>query len=238
MLVHQKMSGHLLFGKWRRNNKESKVKDKKQAGVWEKEKWLPDPFSGPLTDPMNRFIRLVFIFKGGEMMALSDLRRFAKVMSGKEEDVLNSRDIAELGPEPLEKDFSFLKFRKLFQGKRGAIKQTLLDQGFISGIGNIYADEILWDTKIHPLFRVEKLSEKQVRDLYRSIRRILSKAIRFRGASIGDYRDSFGREGEYNKHSFAYHRDGLPCRRCGTIIVRMKIGARSAHFCPKCQGDV
>ncbi len=239
LLVHQKMTGHLMVGNWRKTASGKNLPPKgapSEPENWRGQKWIPvAPLSSPLWDPMNRFIRLIFFLSDGKMLALSDLRRFAKVVCGPAEEILASRDIKRLGPEPLDKSFTFRKFRELFRGKRGRIKQVLMDQNFISGIGNIYADEVLWSAKIHPLRRVEDLKEKELKTIFRAIKAILKKALRLRGTSIDDYRDSEGRRGGYDKVRYVYQREGEPCPRCGAKIRRIKIGGRSAHFCPKCQ---
>ena len=226
MLVHQKLSGHLLYGKWQM------VKSKEQGAksVWQ------SAIRGPLLeDRNNQYIRLVFFLDNGQMLALSDLRRFAKVLCGKREDVFNLPDLKKLGPEPMEAKFTFNKFKELFKNKRGRIKQVLMDPNFISGIGNIYSDEILWLAKIHPLARAEELSGAELKSIYQAMRKILKKALKLRGSSIDDYRDALGRRGRYDLVLSAYQREGELCKRCRTKIKRLKIGGRSAHYCPKCQ---
>lgn len=235
LLIHQKMSGHLMVGKWKPKSEltASQIADLPEG--WREQKWIPVPPRGPLTDPMNRFIRLIFFLDNGEMLALSDLRRFAKVLCAPEREILNLPEIKKLGPEPLDKNFTFPKFKKLFDGKKGRIKQVLMDQNFITGIGNIYADEILWLAKIHPTARIETLNERALKVIYGSMRKILGKALRLRGTSIDDYRDSGGERGGYDLTRYVYQREGEPCKRCGTEIKRLKLGGRSAHYCPKCQ---
>ncbi|MEK7629988.1 MAG: bifunctional DNA-formamidopyrimidine glycosylase/DNA-(apurinic or apyrimidinic site) lyase [Patescibacteria group bacterium] len=230
MLVHQKMSGHLMVGHWQKIVSADNLPEN-----WQGQKWRPVKFSGPFTDPMNRFIRLIFYLDDGRMLALSDLRRFAKVLCASKSIIFNLPEIKKLGPEPLDKNFTYKKFREPFFSKGGKIKQLLMDQTFISGIGNIYADEILWASKIHPLRTIASLKEENFRELYRTTQSILKKAVRLRGTSIDDYRDATGQKGDYGKMLLAYHHDGEPCKRCGAIIKRMKIGGRSAHFCPRCQ---
>ena len=229
LLIHQKMTGHLMVGKWK------PFKNQKVEERWQNQKWIPDPPRGPLMDPMNRFIRLIFFLDNGTMLALSDLRRFAKVVCGPRTEILNAEDIKKLGPEPLQPDFTFKKFSALFKGKRGRLKQVLTDQNFISGVGNIYADEILWVARIHPLKKVENLKEKYLRTIFGAMKKILRKALRLRGTSIDDYRDAAGRRGGYDQVRYVYQREGEACPRCGAKIKRLKIGGRSAHFCPRCQ---
>ena len=234
LLVHQKMSGHLLIGRWKKN--EAVRFSTNKGGLdksWSDQKWIPDHPQGPLTDPMNRFIRIIFFLDSGKMLALSDLRRFAKILCGPEQEIIALPDLALLGPEPLE--ISFGEWKKLFDNKRGKIKQVLMDQNFLVGIGNIYADEILWLSKIHALTPVDKLKIKDLKTLYEATKKILKKALRLRGSSIDDYRDAEGRLGAYHTKRYVYQRESEPCQRCGTIIKRIKIGGRSAHFCPKCQ---
>ncbi|OGG40516.1 hypothetical protein A2116_02405 [Candidatus Jorgensenbacteria bacterium GWA1_49_17] len=236
LLVHQKMSGHLMVGKWRPASKITTSHVVRLRENWQGQKWIPVASGeSPLWDPMNRFIRLIFFLSGGEMLALSDLRRFAKVLCAPREKVFDLPEIKKLGPEPLDKTFNFRKFEELFRGRKGRIKQILMDQNFITGIGNIYADEILWTARIHPTARVEKLKEKELKVIYGSIKKILKKALRLRGTSIDDYRDSGGERGKYDLTRYVYQREGEPCPRCGTKIKRIKLGGRSAHFCPKCQ---
>jgi formamidopyrimidine-DNA glycosylase len=230
MLAHQKMTGHFLVGKWREDSKKEKLEE-----IWLGQKWVPVNFKGPLGDDRNRFIRLIFFLSGGEMLALSDLRRFAKVVLGMKEEILDLPELKGLGPEPIDPKFTFPQFQGLFHGKKSKIKQLLLDQAFLSGIGNIYADESLWRAKIHPLREAQSLSKTELLRLFKSIRLVLKSAIKFRGSSVDDYRDPGGLPGFYQNEHQAYHREGEACRRCGTKIKRMKIGQRSAHFCPHCQ---
>lgn len=231
IFIHQKISGHLLYGKWRQTN-----------GGWGSQ------LSGPLKDdPDNRFIRLVFFLNNGFQFALSDLRRFAKVILVDDDKIGDLKEIHELGPEPLEIDFK--AFHKLFkkkpfgkapsiklrtsQGKRGRIKPVLMDPKFIAGIGNIYGDEILWDAGFHPLSRAENLSGKDIKKIFNAVQKVLKKAIVFKGDSMDNYRRTSGEKGEYQNIQKAYQQTGKKCaKKDGGIIKRLKIGARSAHFCP------
>jgi formamidopyrimidine-DNA glycosylase len=234
LLVHQKMSGHLLIGRWKKNTGALGEKfDENEKEKWVDQKWIPDPPKGSLLDPMNRFIRLIFFLDNKKMLALSDLRRFAKILCGPIQEIMALPDLHKLGPEPLE--IGLATWQKLFAGKRGRLKQVLMDQNFVVGIGNIYADEILWLAKIHPLEKVESLKEKDLKKLFTATQKILKKAIRLRGSSIDDYRDALGRLGTYHLSRYAYQRDGESCSRCGTLIKRIKVGGRGTHFCPKCQ---
>lgn len=182
-------------------------------------------------DPMNRFIRVKFFLDNHKVLALSDLRKFARIELLKEKEL--KERLESLGPEPLEEKFTFEKFKEVL-GK-GRIKQTLMNQNVIVGVGNIYADEILWKAKVHPERKATSLSEKELEDIYLATRKVLSQALKLGGTSISDYRNVRGERGTFGEKLKAYHRHGKKCSRCGTIMERKKIAQRSAHFCPKCQ---
>jgi len=228
LLVHQKISGHFLVGQFEKNEKKADVPEN-----WLKEKWRPKEKGGPLWDNRNRFLRLIFFLDNGQMLALSDLRRFAKVLCGPKEVILNLPELANLGQDAL--SLSLKEFTLLFENKKGFLKQALMDQNFIAGIGNIYADEILWLAKIHPKKRVEDLTAAEIKTLYLAMRKILNKALKLQGSSIDDYRLPTGQPGRYHLARYVYQRENQPCFRCQTLIKRIKLGGRSAHFCPKCQ---
>jgi len=218
LLIHQKLTGHLLMGKWQIING----------------KWQPEE-KGPLEESVNRFIHLMFWLDSGEMLALSDLRKFAKVELWSSSELEEAEDFKSLGPEPLERNFTFEKFKDTLKNKKGKIKQVLMEQAVIAGIGNIYSDEILWQARIHPFKEISKLKERELKKIYRAIKEILPKAIELGGESISDFRRISGEPGYFDKERKVYRREGEKCSRCGTIIKRVKIAGRSAHFCPRCQ---
>jgi len=215
LLIHQKLTGHLLFGRWEFREGE----------------WVAP--AGPLAEKVNSYIHLLFTLDSGQMLALSDLRKFAKVKLLDNKKL--KKEISFLGPEPLEKDFAFEKFRRSLEKRKGKIKQVLMNQEIIAGIGNIYSDEILWRAKVHPFKDVSKLTRKELGNIYRSMREILAKAIKLGGESISDFRKISGERGYFDKERRVYRREGEKCSRCGTIIKRIKLAGRSAHFCPRCQ---
>lgn len=218
LFIHQKMSGHLLYGKW-----------KMSRGV------LVSAVPGPLKeDRQNGYIRFILYLNNGYQLGLSDLRRFGKVILVDDDKVKDLKEISGLGPEPLEINLS--RFKKLFEKKKGRLKQVLMDPTFIAGIGNIYADEILWASGLHPLSRAENLDDKDLKKIYANTTRILKKAIRYQGSSMDDYRLPSGRKGRFQDVQNAYQKTGQKCKkRDGGIIQRLTLAARSAHFCPKHQ---
>jgi formamidopyrimidine-DNA glycosylase len=219
LLIHQKMTGHLLLGKW-----------EKSGSGWRS--MTPGPMAD---DKMNSYLHLIFWLDDGRMLALSDLRKFAKVELWEEEDFYKSEYFNKLGPEPLDKKFSLEKFKSRLQGRPGRIKQVLMDQSVIAGIGNIYADEILWAAKVSPFRQADSLSARELEYIYKAMQETLKKAIEVRGSSMSDYRTLLGEKGGYQLISKVYRREGEKCPNCGNIIQREKIAGRSAHFCPKCQ---
>ena len=219
ILVHQKMTGHLLVGKWNLEH-----------GVWISVQ------KGLLTEKVNGYIHVMFWLSRGKMLGLSDLRKFAKIIVVDAKDFNNLEDVKHIGPDPLKPDFKFNDFKNLIIKKRGPIKKILMNQNVVSGIGNIYADEILFTARIHPLKKTEKLSEKELKNIFEAIKKILKKAVLLRGTSTSDFRDTSGKKGRYGDVLLVYQREGEKCpNKCGGVIKRIKISDRSAHFCLVCQ---
>lgn len=220
LLIHQKLTGHLLLGRWK----------------LEKRKWISEN-SGPLLDdPRNDHLHLIFFLDNKRQLALSDMRKFAKIELWHKDELALSKEFKSLGPEPLERKFTFEKFKKILGKKRkGKIKRVLMDQKVIVGIGNIYSDEILWDARINPFRDVSELSELELKKIYQAIKKILKRAINLKGASISDFRRIDGVKGGFGFHRKVYQREREKCPRCGGKIQRRKTGGRSAHFCPQCQ---
>lgn len=169
-------------------------------------------------------------------LALSDLRKFAKIILNKTEEINNLKEIKELGLDPLIRDFDFRAFdESLVKKKSGKIKEILMNQNIIAGIGNIYANEILWKAKISPLKDIKSLTLKEKREIYKAIKKILLKAIKFNGSTIADemYKDTKGKPGRYGKMLHAYHQE--ECSRCKAKIKRVFQKGRSTFYCPQCQ---
>ncbi|MDD2732029.1 MAG: DNA-formamidopyrimidine glycosylase [Candidatus Pacebacteria bacterium] len=215
LLIHQKLTGHLLYGIWENR----------------KGRWLAE--DSRLNEKVNSYIHLIFFLDNKKMIALSDLRKFAKVQLWKNNELADSKEFKSLGPEPLDKDFNFNVFKKRL--RKGAIKEVLMDQKVIVGIGNIYSDEILWEARVHPLRDASKLTQEELKRIYLSLKKILKKAVKAKGTSISDYRTITGDEGGFGPIRKVYQRTNKKCFYCGAAIERIKIKNRSAHFCPNCQ---
>ncbi len=180
----------------------------------------------------GRHTRQVFNFSDGTRLIFNDARKFGWWKNV--ENVREMKEIKQLGPEALKIKESEFKNR-LLKRRQAKIKPLLMDQKFLAGIGNIYSDEILFEAKIHPLRIVKTLSPIEISRLFLAMKKILKKAIAKGGSSVEYYLDALGKKGGFVPYHKVYQRTGKPCLRCGGIIKRLKIGGRSAHFCPDCQ---
>ncbi len=216
LLVHMKMTGHLLVGRW-------EIRNKKVVAVSPAE----------VKERVNDFIHFIIELENGRMIGFSDMRKFGKVVFGEKGEIENLSYLKKLGPDALK--ISLLDFSRRVGVKKKTIYQALMDQTAISGIGNIYANDVMWKAKVYPFRPANKLSNKELKALYQAIKVILSKALKMKGTSTADYRDVAGKKGGYGPHRLIYQREGELCSRCKTKIKRIKKGGRSAHFCPRCQ---
>jgi len=175
--------------------------------------------------------RVSFRLSDGKMLDFNDQRLFAELRLL--DDWRNLKFIQGLGPEPF--DVTPGKFKEMLISKKTKIKPLIMDQAFISGVGNLYAAEALFRAKIHPGRRAESLSDKEKEALLKEIKDTLSEAIKHKGSSIDQYVQLSGRQGDYAKYHKVYGRQGLPCLVCKTPIRRIPLGGRGTYFCPKCQ---
>ncbi len=183
----------------------------------------------------TKFIRLKFKLDNTKILALSDMRKFAKVTLLETKTIYDSIHLKDLGPEPLDKKFQFTIFNKQLNKKpRGRIKQVLMDPNIIAGIGNIYSDEILWRAGIHPLSITGEIPERNLKLAFKAMKKVLQKGIDFGGDSMSDYKNINGEKGSFQDHHRAYKRNKQKClkKNCRGILERVMVGARSAHFCP------
>lgn len=171
--------------------------------------------------------RLVIWFKGGWRLTFNDARKFGRVwLVGEPQSVLGG-----LGPEPLGEELNGDLFYSMLKVRRRQLKPLLLDQTFVAGIGNIYADEALFAARLHPLSASDRLSQDQAEVLRTAIQAVLEAGIARQGASI----DWVYRGGDFQNTFQVYQRTGKPCPNCGGPIERIVVGQRSTHFCPRCQ---
>jgi formamidopyrimidine-DNA glycosylase len=190
------------------------------------------------SEPLDKHDLVVFDFGpdktvDGCHLRFNDYRRFGRLRLFPDQELDNQPGLAELGPEPLE--ISAEDFVALCRKRNRMIKAALLDQRFLAGVGNIYADEALYASRLHPQRLTKSISQTKLFELHGHIQRLLRHAIRLLGTSVRTYSSVNGAPGGFQKKLLAYDREGQPCRRCGAQIVREKIGSRSAHYCPRCQ---
>jgi formamidopyrimidine-DNA glycosylase len=177
--------------------------------------------------------RVCFNLADGRRLLFTDPRKFGRIAlwpREREQEALKG-----LGPEPLSDDFTAGILANGLTGRKGAIKQVLLNQEVIAGLGNIYADEALYSASIHPLRRANSLTPAEIQLLHKGIVSVLTLGIEHGGTSFSEYRDMWGEAGDNYNHVRVYHQQGKPCIRCGTSIERIVVGQRSTHFCPACQ---
>ena len=189
---------------------------------------------GPRDAPPERHTHFELSFDDDNALRLVDPRKFGRIYLFHSSDEMTDFLAERLGPDSL-LELEPRVFAEKLRGRRGRIKSLLLDQSFTAGIGNLYADEALWQAKIHPLRTADSLSPREVRALSEAIHDVLAAAIERRGTSFSDYRDADGTRGENQDYLNVYGRAGQPCPRCGTILRRIFIGQRSSTFCPRCQ---
>lgn len=179
----------------------------------------------------DKHTHVVIDFDKGERLLFRDSRRFGEMYLTCKENI---EHVLGMGAEPLLKDFTPEALKRIADS-RVRIKPLLMDQKRIAGIGNIYADEILFEAGIHPCVSANTIRGRKLHQLHQSIGAILREAIACQGATISDYRTVFGESGGYQCRHRVYQRQGEPCIRCGTAIERIRISGRSSHFCPRCQ---
>jgi formamidopyrimidine-DNA glycosylase len=192
---------------------------------------LVDTLSG--ADSLLRYCRVCFHLADGQHLLFTDPRKFGRIElwpRNREQEVF-----AELGPEPLGEEFTVERLATALAERKSGIKQVLLAQDVVAGIGNIYADEALFYAGTHPLRPAYSLTSPEIARLHKGIVTVLTQGIEHGGTSFNDYRDLWGEAGENYSHVHVYQRTGEPCARCGTPIERMVIAQRSTHFCPTCQ---
>lgn len=216
LVVHLKMTGQLVY-----------VKKLEHWGGGHPN----DSLVGRLPDKSTH---VTFEFEDGSHLYFNDQRKFGWVRLMPTIEVPNIDFMKRVGPEPLEADFTSKQFSERFKRRaRTSIKAAILDQSVIAGVGNIYADESLWGAKIHPARLVNTITDKEFGDLYREVRTVMNLSIEKGGSTDRNYVDAEGKKGSYLKFANVFRREGLPCPRCGTEIIKMKVAGRGTHICPK-----
>ncbi len=195
----------------------------------------------PADEPRDKHDLLLFDFEPDathshtDHIRFNDYRRFGRVRLYRNDELWQQKGLIELGPEPLEITAS--DFVSLCQSRSRMIKPALLDQSFLAGVGNIYADESLHLSRIHPARLTSSIREPKLTNLHKNLQAILRRSIKLMGTTVISYAGVDGSSGSFQKMLTVYGREGEPCGFCGAKIVRRKLGSRSAHFCPHCQRE-
>lgn len=189
-----------------------------------------------LNDLPNKSTRVEIDFEDQTKLFFNDQRKFGYMKLLPEPEIEELSFFQKLGPEPLEDNFTVEIFKeRLLKKKNSLIKPTILDQSVIAGVGNIYADEALWRAKIHPETRIKDFSNIDFKNLHESIRFVMNKSIEKGGSTDRNYVNADGSRGNYLEYAAVYHKNGQPCKRCGTEISKIRVGGRGTHFCENCQ---
>lgn len=192
-----------------------------------------DSLAGKLPDKSTR---VTITFVGGAKLFFNDQRKFGWVRLLPTVEIPQLDFFKKVGPEPLAADFTWQAMQvRLLRRRNTNIKAALLDQSVVAGVGNIYADESLWGAKIHPTTMVRDLADKDFKALHRALVDVLQLSIDKGGSSNHTYVDAEGRKGSYMSFANVFRREGQPCNRCGTTIVKTRVAGRGTHTCPKCQ---
>jgi len=183
------------------------------------------------SEQADRHARVIFNLDNGSQVIFTDRRRLGALWLVENEQSI----IGKLGPEPLTPEFTTKTLAERLQKHKAPIKAVLLDQAFIAGIGNMYADETLFSARIHPLRKANSLSPQEIKNLHKAIVDVLRSAIDRKGASVDTYKLPDGQLGTAHSNFSVAHRGGKPCPTCGTPIQRLAIRNRGSYFCPNCQ---
>lgn len=186
-------------------------------------------------DPLMKHTHVVFHFNDGTELRYLDVRKFGRMALIDKHQEEEYRGIKKLGPEPVLPDFNLTVFEKQLGRRVKAIKPLLLDQHLVTGLGNIYVDEALYQARIHPEQPANTLTKDEIKVLHGAIIEVLARAVAAGGTTIRTYKNALGEAGKFQVALKVYGQTGQACDRCQTPIKKIKVAQRGTHFCPKCQ---
>lgn len=186
-------------------------------------------------EPLDKHEHIIFHFTDGLELRYKDTRKFGKMYLIEKDKVFLEKPLNELGKEPFDVDFNYLKNK--YKSKILPIKQVLLDQKIVTGIGNIYADEILFLSKINPLKKANELNEIEIKNIIKNTSEVLNNAIIDGGTTIRTYESSEGVHGRFQQKLLVHNRENENCKICQSKIKKIKIGGRGTYYCPNCQKE-
>ena len=219
MLIHLGMTGKLFFI----DNKNTKFKTSFYYNINAQKDHIHD--------------RVIFFLNKNQQLIYNDVRKFGFIKFYNNKDINDNLHLNNLGPEPLKKEFDYNYFRQYIAGKKREIKNILMDQKFVSGIGNIYANEILFLSKVQPSRKVKKLKDAEIKKIIKFTKSVLRNSIKLGGSSIKDFSSSNGKKGSFQQFFNVYGKKGELCsnKNCNNKIVRSVISNRATYYCPNCQ---
>lgn len=218
LVIHLKMTGQLVY-----------VARSKRFGAGHPNESLV----GQLPDKSTR---VIVTFADESHLYFNDQRKFGWIRLMPTLEVPNIDFMKKVGPEPLEAEFTVKEFTARFKRRaKTSIKAALLDQTVVAGVGNIYADESLWGAKIHPQRLVGSITDEEFEKLFTELREVMNLAIEKGGSTDKNYVNAEGKRGSYLSFARVFRREGKPCPRCGTTIIKTKVAGRGTHICPHCQ---
>lgn len=186
-------------------------------------------------DIIEPHTHVIIALENGGQLRFVDVRRFGRCYLGRTQEVLQEVGIEDLGVEPLSPEFTVERLIQMVRSTKRRIKEVLMDQHCIAGLGNIYSDEALFQAGLHPLRPASSLNEEEIERLHRGIRGVLGAGISHGGTSLRDYVNGLGQRGNHQNYLAVYGKKGEPCPRCGKAIETLKVGGRTSHFCSRCQ---
>ncbi|MBV7390327.1 DNA-formamidopyrimidine glycosylase [Enterococcus sp. ALS3] len=184
---------------------------------------------------LDKHSHVRFIFTDGSELIYHDVRKFGRMALLPKGQGENYKGILQLGPEPTTEEFAFAPFYQKLQKSTTMIKPLLLNQKVVAGLGNIYVDEVLWLAKIHPMQPAKSISKQAAKKLHQAIITVISEAKKAGGTTIRTYLNALGEAGHFQQKLNVYGQTGLPCKRCQTPIIKIKVAQRGTHLCPHCQ---
>ncbi len=220
LVVHLKMTGQLVY---------VNPKDHERFGAGH-------PNDSLINQLPDKSTRVTLSFTDGSALYFNDQRKFGWMRLMPTIEIPNIDFMQKVGPEPLSDEFTPQEFiQRIGRRKNSVIKAALLDQTVLAGIGNIYADESLWGAKIHPSTLVKNVSDTKLATLFHEIQYVLALSIEKGGSTDRNYVNAEGKRGSYIDFARVFRREGQPCPRCGTIIIKTRVAGRGTHICEKCQ---
>lgn len=184
---------------------------------------------------VDKHTHVIFHFTDGTDLCYRDTRKFGRMHLVKTGQEMTVGGLKTIGPEPTEEDFRFNYFKQILNKSRSKIKPFLLDQSHVAGLGNIYVDEVLWQTQINPEQPANLLTDDQISHLRENIIQEIARATEGHGTTVHTFKNAFGNAGEFQNELQVYGHGGDACPRCGTKLVKIKVAQRGTTFCPHCQ---